>query len=209
MCSSQVVEGKTGENGQHKCACSQPVELGAARDSRELLTIGQRRVVSAPAQAAEGNSLTACCSGGFSGANDSALDVTLVEAETKQFGLVQRPSVVSAGACCDPAVDLLVANEEGQAVLDLERLNGIPTNGYGLEGIHHGDALVSDNQLWAHEEQPGADASCCTPNPGAKVVPFGRNHDAANQENNCCQSDAAPWPENLRVTHASIIAGEN
>ena len=209
MCSAQVVDGETREDGQHQCACTQQVELGATFDAREFFTIGQRGVIGMPAQSAESDRLSACCSGGFSRANGTVLDVALVETEAEKFGFVQRPGVVSAGTCCDPADDFLVANEKGKAVLDFECCNSVPADYDGFERIHNGDTLVANDELRSNEEQPSAGADCCTPNPSARMLPIRSNHDTANNENNCCQSDAAPWSENLRVSHASIIAGEN
>ncbi len=209
MCSSKVVEGQTGQHGQHQCACSQQVETGAGLNSRNLLTLTERSSVGVPAQSAKGDGLTACCSGGFTGADVAGLDVSFVDSDAEQFTLVNGAGVVSAGTCCDPAVDLSVGNEKGQDVFDLERIHLIPAKGHGFEGIHNGDTLIADDQLWAHEDQPNAGQQCCAPEPAAEILPVASNHGDAQEENKCCQSNAAPRPINLRVSHASIIAGDN
>ena len=209
MCSSKVVEGQTSQHGQHQCACSQQVEARAGLNARKLLAVVDRSLVGLPAQAAEGDGLAACCSGGFTGTDVASLDVTFVDSDSEKFGFVDGASVVATGSCCNPAVDLLASYEEGQDVLNLERVNGIPTKSDGFEWVHNGDALVTDDQLGAHEDQPNPDVQGSAPKPNTRILPIASNHGDAQQDDKCCQSNAAQRPINLRVSHASIIAGDN
>ena len=209
MCSSQVIEGQTGNNGQHECACSEQVVFGAGRELRRVLPLIERGSVGIPAESAKGDGLSACCSGGFTGADVSGLDVSLIDSDAEQFTAVDRSSVVAARSCCDPAVDLAAGHEKGQDVFDLERIHHMPAERHGFERVHDGDTLIADDKLWSDENEPNRNAEGRAPKPAAQILPIASNQGDAQQENKCCQSNAAPRPINLRVSHASIFAGDN
>lgn len=161
------------------------------------------------AQAANCNCLTADASGGFANLDHSINDVTVLDADPSKLVAANIARVVSAGCGCCPADNFgAVGQQDAERVLGVEGVNFVPANGCGGERIGDAKPLVADHELGSQEAQPSNRNQENGPGPYGRILPLADHHGESNKNNNCCQSDAAPRPNNLRVSHASIIAGD-
>ena len=184
-----------GQQLQAACVCG---AVGACCSDEGLAT-----------QSADCNCLTAEASGRLAGLDDSIDHIALFDADATELVAANAAGVVAAGSGCCPTAELgTVGQQDAERVLRVECLDLVPTNCCGGERVGHADTLVANDELGAEQSQPGNRNQENRPGPNGRTLPLADHHGQGNKNNHCCQSDAAPRPNNLRVSHASIIAGD-
>lgn len=93
--------------------------------------------------------LSTIASWGFSG-SDLAIKADI---HTLNLGVVNAARVISAGSWSCPGVDHFAANSDAHCVSCIDRLNPVPADGNGLQGISNSDALIEDGDLGMDKEQ--------------------------------------------------------
>ena len=117
---------------------------------------------------------------------------------------VNRASTVATGSGSSPRNNLGLTAVDGQPKSRFDFIDLSPANGCCDEGVHNGDALIEDQNLWLNEKQPSQ--RCCGGNnsglshPGAVTV----ENDLHNEQNIDDQSQARENESGSRSKHIQI-----
>lgn len=119
---------------------------------------------------------------------------------------------VTGGCGCNPALDGLLSNLDGQKVAGVDRVNGTEPDVVPAKRIDHNDSVAEDLQLRTRKDQPNQQ-SCCggeskVLEAQSELTPDERlDGQKAQNEPGCCgQQPIGNRSENLRLGHSISLA---
>lgn len=127
-----------------------------------------------------------------------------VVVDSLNVGLVHSAPAVATRSGGSPRHDLGLTAVDGQTKSGFDLVDLSPANGCCDEGVHNGDALIEDQNLWLNKKQPSQ--GCCGGNnpglshPGAVTV----ENDLHNEQNIDDQSQARENESGSRSKHIQI-----
>jgi hypothetical protein len=99
-----------------------------------------------------------CCSGLASGGVARSESEVFVVVDTSEFTGMDVSGVVSPGCGCRPGNNSSATGFDGERVFGFDAVDSIPANCGCNEGVHHGDALVEDQNFGSNKAKP---SECC------------------------------------------------